>query len=454
MFLFFFYQSELQYLPENERPLNPAAVPRTRTNTPKAMISRRKQMTIGIVVVVVAALVVAAVLIKVALDTYYFFCTKSFKFIPLQSKCDGTVDCQDAEDEKQCVMSINFTSNYEVQITSPNSILQVYSPRSQMFRMVCYDNWNDKLAKIACDQLGYSKNPVSTSVVISSNLGTQNFSVVNPSKGNNPAKIQSVLEDGSCVSGATVSLTCSDCGHITTDRIVGGTDTQIESWPWQVSLQYNEQHTCGGIIINPRWIVTAAHCFPSEYDQTDHWKVIAGISILSSSNGVPVAKVYTNGLYDSIRNDNDIALIKLKLPLTFSDSIKPACLPNYKQTLVAGSRLWVTGWGYTKENGVISNQLQEAELSFIDLEVCNSNTIYGGQITKNMLCAGYLKGGTDACQGDSGGPLVYNNNKQWQLVGIVSWGSGCARKNKPGVYCNVEKFLDWIYYVMQQECST
>lgn len=93
----------------------------------------------------------------------------------------------------------------------------------------------------------------------------------------------------------------------------------------------------------------------------------------------------------------------------------------------------------------------EVVVDIIDTQVCNSPRVYGGLVTKNMLCAGDLNGGKDSCQGDSGGPLVCQTENRWFVAGITSWGTGCGEKNKPGVYTKVSSVLPWIYSNMQQE---
>ncbi|XP_031752036.1 transmembrane protease serine 2-like [Xenopus tropicalis] len=131
------------------------------------------------------------------------------------------------------------------------------------------------------------------------------------------------------------------------------------------------------------------------------------------------------------------------------DSIQPVCLPNSGMFWEAGTASWISGWGSTYEGGSASPYLQYAAVPLIDSNVCNLTNAYNGQITASMICAGYLSGGVDTCQGDSGGPLVTQTNSTWWLVGDTSWGDGCARANKPGVYGNMATFLDWIYLQMR-----
>ncbi|TWW79554.1 Serine protease hepsin [Takifugu flavidus] len=188
-----------------------------------------------------------------------------------------------------------------------------------------------------------------------------------------------------------------DCGrrNFAADRIVGGVDARQGSWPWQVSLQYDGVHQCGGSIISNRWIVSAAHCFPNSY--------------------LP----FVDANIDD--NSRDIAVLALTQPLTF--------------------------------NGHLADVLQEAHVPIISDAVCNAPDYYDNQITTTMFCAGYEKGGIDACQGDSGGPFVaedcLSKTSRYRLHGVVSWGTGCAMAKKPGVYTKVSRFLPWISTAMR-----
>lgn len=439
-----------------EEPLKSESEVRYKKQPPEAMQERRKRILrlVLLVTVCVAILVVTAVLIKVFLDNYYFFCRKSFKFIKISSVCDGIQDCADFEDEQQCVINATFQNPFEVRIFGPKSLLQVYSPASKTWTLVCFDTWNDSLALMTCTQLGYARNPsgIATQLTLAEQQ-SYSFSIVNSQKATIAKKIQDALDEGSCKSRTAVSLICSNCGETGLERIVGGDDTTIERWPWQVSLQYNGNHVCGGSIINPLWIVTAAHCFPSEYHSTHFWKVGVGITTMSTSGSVPVAKIIINGQFSSKTNDHDIALMKLSSPLKFREAVRAVCLPNYGAELPARSQVWVTGWGYTQERGRLSSTLQRANISVISMSICTSLAVYSTAVTDRMLCAGYMSGKVDSCQGDSGGPLVFedpNDYERWTLTGIVSWGYGCARPGNPGVYSRVGSFLDWIYEVMQQ----
>uniref|UniRef100_A0A8C4SKX4 Transmembrane protease serine 4-like n=1 Tax=Erpetoichthys calabaricus TaxID=27687 RepID=A0A8C4SKX4_ERPCA len=431
-------------------PLNPGP---HQVDKPKKKLKKQQLLRIALVVLVVLAIIiVAAFLIKIWLNSVYFFCTKSFKFIPLTSVCNGKVDCQGGEDEMNCVSPFIANTTFPVKLMTENSLLQVYSNTSLTWLFVCADGWQVQHTNLVCQQLGYASQSTSTSIPVSSvpyNMQGR-YSVVNASSVTQASGIQALLRDSkTCASGSVIALTCAACGFRQDDRIVGGTDAKIEQWPWQVSLQFSGDHTCGGSIINPRWIMAAAHCFPKEYHMVSRWAVVPGITKQSSSGAVSVDKIFTNGQYSTLTSDFDLALLRLQNPLTLTEAIRPVCLPYSDLALKPNDSLWVTGWGYMKENaGVLATVLQQARIQYVDRSVCNLPDIYDGYITPRMICAGSLQGKVDSWQGDSGGPLVYLA-EQWTQVGVVSWGSGCAEKLHPGVYSNVPAFLDWIYNVMQ-----
>ncbi|KAM4650411.1 transmembrane protease serine 4-like isoform 2-T3 [Discoglossus pictus] len=420
---------------------------------PKQRFSlRRYCVPITAALLILASLVVISILIKVVLDNYYLFCVKSFKFIPLDKWCDGVSDCAGNEDELRCVQSAAVTSSPLVRISDLGSILQLYVTSTNTWSLVCTDNWDANGAKAVCAQLGYFSTPSFSSVSITDlgNSSTTTFSNVQIQNGNNIQPIPIV--GGSCQSGQVVSLSCSDCGSSSRKaRIIGGSPTTIEKWPWQASMQYMGQHVCGGSIITPYWILTAAHCMPPLQKQVDRWRVQVGVSTLTFMFASPVEKILVHSQYIQDRKPHDIALFKLKSPLSLSDVAQPICMPGFDAIVPDDSELWVTGWGYTAESGmVLASQLQEVSIRQIPNSVCNQE--YSNQILDSMLCAGRLSGGLDTCQGDSGGPLVSSlSSSHWKQAGIVSWGDGCGRPGKVGVYTRVSSHLDWIYEVMKRE---
>uniref|UniRef100_A0A2K5ZNJ1 trypsin n=1 Tax=Mandrillus leucophaeus TaxID=9568 RepID=A0A2K5ZNJ1_MANLE len=212
------------------------------------------------------------------------------------------------------------------------------------------------------------------------------------------------------------------------DKIVGGYTCGKNSLPYQVSLN-SGYHFCGGSLINKQWVVSAGHCYKTainlKFSERGRIQVRLGehnIEVLEGTEQfINAAKIIRHPSYNRNTLDNDILLIKLSSPA------------------VINARALISGWGNTLSSGAdYPDELQCLEAPVLTQAKCEAS--YPGRITSNMFCAGFLEGGKDSCQGDSGGPVVSNG----QLQGIVSWGDGCAQKNKPGVYTKVYNYLTWI----------
>ncbi|KAI8039676.1 trypsin alpha [Drosophila gunungcola] len=220
-------------------------------------------------------------------------------------------------------------------------------------------------------------------------------------------------------------------------RIVGGSATTIGSFPWQISLQRSGSHSCGGSVYSANIIVTAAHCLQSV--SASVLQVRAGSSYWSSGGSVAkVASFKNHEGYNANTMINDIAVIRLSSSLPLSSSIKAIGLATYNPA--NGASAAVSGWG-TQSSGAssIPSQLQYVNVNIVSQSRCASSTYgYGSQIKNTMICA--AASGKDACQGDSGGPLVSGG----VLVGVVSWGYGCAYANYPGVYADVAVLRSWV----------
>lgn len=228
-------------------------------------------------------------------------------------------------------------------------------------------------------------------------------------------------------------------------RIVNGTDTAIASIPFQVSLQFYNMHTCGGAILNQHTIITAAHCldYMTEHHTLSMLSVRVGSSYLQREGTVyNLSQAIVHELYEPNSYDYDVALLKLRTPLVYTNAVQPLMLGTDRTHLADNEMVQVSGWGRLHTGGPLAQVLQRIEFPVLPQGECEA--LFGriNKITDRMFCAGFLRGEGDSCSGDSGGPLVNQNNV---LYGLVSWGPAeCAIKGYTGVYTDVTRVHDWI----------
>jgi len=235
--------------------------------------------------------------------------------------------------------------------------------------------------------------------------------------------------------------------------VSGGEDASFPI-PWQALIKRPldlEGIYCGATILDSKTLLSAAHCFlPVGRRSINTW---IRVGFLEKYSGIQervgaqlIWNTYPGFEYNDY--DNDFVILKLNKPLELNDNVQPACLPpsNYLQENSTESICFTSGWGLLKEGGNLADKLQFVRVPTVTQTDCKDAYHPEHTITSSMICAGYPEGGKDACTNDSGGPLVcYNrNNGKAILVGVVSWGTGCARPNKFGVYGRVTHVLDWI----------
>ncbi|XP_071395802.1 chymotrypsin-like protease CTRL-1 [Centroberyx affinis] len=242
-----------------------------------------------------------------------------------------------------------------------------------------------------------------------------------------------------------------DCGVAPLNtKIVGGVGAAAGSWPWQVSVHYNRiaSHICGGTLISDQWVLTAAHCMLSL--RLSDWTLYMGrqTQIGSNPNEVTrsVSQIIVHPNYNNTFLNNDITLMKLSSPVSFTSYIRPICLAGNSSLFHTATSCWATGWGNTGEDVPLGSPqtLQEVEVPVVGNNQCSCQYLpaEGANITDNMICAGRENKG--ACQGDSGGPLQCKQGSVWIQAGITSFGIPCALANFPEVYARVSQFQTWI----------
>jgi len=223
------------------------------------------------------------------------------------------------------------------------------------------------------------------------------------------------------------------------NKIVGGAVAVKGEFPFLVSLQDLAGHFCGGALIAKDWVLTAEHCVADGVGT-----VVIGLHDLRETAGTErfqVDRVVPHPLRSA--QDYDYALLHLSGESKFT----PIALNRAK--ISKNVNLFTAGWGDTAEaGGMQENFLHKVTVPFVSAERCSA--VYPGWITDRMICAGYDAGGKDACQGDSGGPLFMGSGARRTLVGVVSWGNGCARPNFYGVYSKVNVVTEWIDSVIKK----
>merc|ERR1712226_1041307 len=245
--------------------------------------------------------------------------------------------------------------------------------------------------------------------------------------------------------------TCGCAPVSSTDRIVGGKEVNPKGkLPYQVMFfpcaPSGQCGLCGGTIVNKKFVITAAHCWDS---RMTNLRVIVGEhnvfcdGVNEGGKVINVKKATMHPDYNKKTMDNDIAVLELSEELTFTDKVKPACLPSSASKDYSGTASTISGWGGTIGYGPKDEKCTR---------VLRTRSDPSGTAKSNIKMCAWAKD-TDTCQGDSGGPLTVPENGKYTLVGVVSYGWGCA-SDTPGIYARVQGFLPWIKSLISSgECS-
>lgn len=259
---------------------------------------------------------------------------------------------------------------------------------------------------------------------------------------------------------------------------MGGEEVWYGQVPWQVLIKERRLfgllnfRKCGGVLIAPKWVLTAAHCNAGFLGSLD---VVTGLHDIheaadhpnndeaSRSNGrvqtLHSKRVHIHPQFSRIQLTNDIALIELEDEVKFNENVQPVCLPPKSHSYRDGTPAFVSGWGYTKYRGTLPNTLHIVGVPLINKSKCQQmydKARIMRRISDNVICAGYEEGGKDSCEGDSGGPLMLRlpGQQSWTLIGLVSNGVRCAEPNLPGIYTRVSRYMDWIEQVISENSQS
>uniref|UniRef100_UPI003AAB8208 coagulation factor VII-like n=1 Tax=Centroberyx gerrardi TaxID=166262 RepID=UPI003AAB8208 len=246
-------------------------------------------------------------------------------------------------------------------------------------------------------------------------------------------------------------------------RLVGSSRCPAGECPWQVLVQYRGSSHCGGVLVRPDWVITAAHCIHG--NDPGNLTVVAGEHNLDVEEGteqrIPVSMAMAHEGYAPATGDSDVALLRLSRPVALGRRAVPVCLPQKdfaERELTPALYHTVSGWGKRTAGGNAEDPdapagappspvLRRMSVPILQNARCSQTSRFN--FTDNMLCAGYLEGRQESCRGDDGSPLVTLYGSTHFLTGVAGWGRGCPHPGYYGVYANMANFVDWVEAAMK-----
>ena len=350
----------------------------------------------------------------------------------------ATIQCTDTDlDFNSIFIFVDYDYEYFQEITGSDSTEYTVGARDAAFYLfVDFYAWIDYAeGKYTCTVTGSSESPTGTGTGTETGTGTT---------GTGTETGTGTTGTGTGTTTPTGDCECGRRGR-SVQRIVGGEDASPGELPWQVGLLYYGSSTpsCGATLINNKWLLSAAHCTDGQ-DVSNIEAIIGEFDVSTTQDNavkIKIAKKVEHPNYNSNSMVYDFVMLELAEEVTFSAAVGPACLPQDASKTYVDAIATASGWGTLQSGGSQPDKLQRIDtLKVLANDNCGSYS--AGTIQDSMVCA--ADAGKDSCQGDSGGPLVTQEGDRYSLIGVVSFGRGCALADYPGVYSRVTTVLDWI----------